>query len=408
MINKKGEKYTKLQKFIWLKNLKNIDFILKICNNILMKKVAIFGGTFNPVHLEHVSLCQSAIKELDLDKLIVMPTFISPHKANKTCLSATDRLNMLKLAFEGQEKIEVSDFEILKEGKSYTYQTIESFYQQGVKLYFIVGGDMLNDFKTWRNPERILDKATLVVFERQSIFTDFEKEQEYFSKTFCTNFIKLSYVGKDFSSTKIRTYAKFGLSLEGLMPKKVEDYIKQNELYKPDRYEQFVIKNLPEKRLKHTADVVVCALKRARELGLDEEKVRLSATLHDVAKYIDHTTEKEFVLPDKVPQPVIHAYLGAFIAQKYLGIDDAEIIDAIRYHTSGRANMSLLEKLVFVADMVEEGRVYEGVDKLRYLYENRDFENCFIECLKEEFMHLLNKKQYIYVKTIEAFNYYVK
>ena len=373
-----------------------------------MKRVAIFGGTFNPVHIEHISLCKSAINELSLDKLIVMPTFISPHKDNKTCLSATDRLNMLKLAFEGMDKVEVSDYEILKEGKSYTYQTIEHFFKEGVKLFFIVGGDMLTDFKTWRYPERILDKATLAVFERQGFCTDFDKEKDYFIKNFNTEFIKLSYIGKDFSSTKIRTYSKFSLSLDGLMPKIVEDYIKQNQLYKPDKYEKFILKNLPEKRLKHTADVVVCALKKARKLGLDEEKVRISATLHDLAKYIDYTTVKGFVLPEKVPQPVIHAYLGAFIAEKHLGITDNEIIDAIRYHTSGRENMSLLEKLIFVADMVEEGRTYQGVEHLRYLYENEDFETCFIECLKEEFVHLINKKQYIYVKTIEAFNYYVK
>ena len=373
-----------------------------------MKRIAIFGGTFNPVHIEHVLLCKSAIKELNLDKLIVMPTFISPHKADKTCLSATDRLNMLNLAFSGIEKVEVSDYEIKKEGKSYTYQTIEHFYSEDQELFFIVGGDMLNDFKTWKNPQRILDKATLVVFERQAIFTDFDKEQEYFRKTFSTEFKKLSYVGKDISSTKIRTYSKFSISLDGLMSKSVEDYIKKNELYKPDRYEKFIIKNLPYKRLKHTADVVICALKRARELGLDEEKVRLSATLHDLAKYIDYKTEKDFVLPDNVPQPVIHAYLGAFIAEKYLGITDCEIIDAIRYHTSGRANMSLLEKLIFVADMVEEGRTYDGVNYLRNLYENGDFESCFIECLKEEFVHLINKEQYIYGKTIEAYNYYVK
>ncbi len=373
-----------------------------------MKRVAIFGGTFNPVHIEHISLCKSAITELNLDKLIVMPTFISPHKESATCLSALDRLNMLKLAFEGIKKVEVSDFEILKQGKSYTYQTIEHFYSQETKLFFIVGGDMLNDFKTWKFPERILDKATLAVFERQSIFTDFVKEQEYFRQNFKSEFVKLSYVGKDFSSTKIRTYAKLSLSLEGLMPQKVEEYIKEKQLYKPDKYEQFIVCNLPQKRLIHTANVVVCALKRARELGLNEEKVRISATLHDCAKYIDYTTEKEFVLPEKVPQPVIHAYLGAFIAQKYLGITDNEILSAIRYHTSGRENMSLLEKLIFVADMVEEGRSYDGVETLRNLYENGDFETCFIECLKEEFVHLINKKQYIYVKTIEAFNYYVK
>jgi len=105
---------------------------------------------------------------------------------------------------------------------------------------------------------------------------------------------------------------------------------------------------------------------------------------------------------------VVHSFLGAFIAEKYLGVDDQEILDAIRFHTSGKANMTLLGKLIFVADMVEEGRDYEGVEYLRELYEQEDFEKCFVECLKEEFLHLLNKKQRIYVETINAFEYYVK
>ena len=372
-----------------------------------MKKIGIFGGTFNPVHIEHVSLAKSAIEQLGLDKLIVMPTYLSPHK-EKSPAPAEDRINMLKIAFSGIEKVEVSDYEVLKQGKSYTYQTMEHYSQNNdAKLFFIVGGDMLVNFKTWRNPERILSCCTLAVFSRQNFFVDYDKERQYFLKTFNKEFVKLSYVGQDFSSTKIRTYAKLGLSLDGLTPKGVEEYIRENHVYLPDKYEQFILKSLPEKRLKHTADVVVCALKKAKELGLDEEKVRIATTLHDLAKYIDHNTVEGFSIDEDVPEPVIHAFLGAFIAKKYLGVDE-EIEDAIRYHTSGKANMTPLSKLVFVADMLEEGRNYLGVEKLREFYEKEDFEKCFAECLKEEFLHLMNKKQRIYVETINAFNYYVK
>lgn len=373
-----------------------------------MERIAILGGTFNPVHLEHVELCKHAIAELNLDKLIVMPTYISPHKT-RVPAPALDRIEMLKKAFLGVEKVQINDYEILKEGKSYTYQTVEHFCQnKNVRLFFIMGGDMLTDFKSWRYPERIVKNCTLAVFEREKTFTDFEKERKYFKQVFDTDFIKLNYVGKDYSSTKIRTYAKFGLPIDNMVGSSVAEYIKEQKLYQPDLYEQFVIKNLPIKRLKHTAEVVITALKRARELSLNEEKVRIACTLHDCAKHIDYNTEKDFSLEKDVPQPVIHAFLGAHIAKKYLGIDDKEILDAISYHTSGRENMPLLEKLVFVADMVEDGRTYEGVENLRNLYVNADFETCFIECLKEEFLHLINKKQYIYAKTIEAFNYYVK
>ncbi len=371
-----------------------------------MKKIAIFGGTFNPVHIEHVSLAKSAINELGLDKLIVMPTFLSPHKENSPA-PAEDRINMLKLAFSDIPKAEVSDYEIKKQGKSYTYQTVEHFSQdKDIKLYFIVGGDMLVNFKTWRNPDRILACTTLAVFDRENFFVDYQKERKYFNNTFNCDFIRLNYIGKDYSSTKIRTYAKLGLSLDGLVPNGVEEYIEKKGVYAPDKYEQFILKTLPEKRLKHTADVVVCALKKAKELGLDEEKVRIATLLHDSAKYIDHTTVKGFTLDEDLPVPVIHAFLGAYIAKEYFKVD-AEIEDAIRYHTSGKANMTLLSKLVFVADMLEEGRDYLGVDKLRELYEKEDFETCFIECLKEEFLHLMNKKQSIYIETINAYQYYV-
>lgn len=336
-----------------------------------------------------------------------MPTFLSPHKTTVPA-SAEDRINMLKLAFSGQEKIEISDYEIKKQGKSYTYQTVEEFKgrYKDAKLYFICGGDMLTDFKTWRYPERILASSDLAVFSREDYFTDYKKEEEYFKKTFGKTFIKLSYVGKVSSSTKIRVYSSFSLPTEFSIPK-IGEYIVKNNLYYSDIYTDFIKKNLKPSRIKHTAEVVITALKKAKELGLDTEKVRISATLHDCAKYLDKDDYKDFKLPIGVPKPVEHAFLGAYIAENVLGIKDQEIIDAIRFHTSGKANMSTLSKLIFVADMIEEGRDYEGVEELRELYKG-DFEKCFITCLKEETLHLKNKGQDIYIETLNAYNFYVK
>ncbi len=377
-----------------------------MCDNIGMKKIGILGGTFNPVHIEHVNLALSAVKELNLDKLLVMPTYISPHKSSAPA-PTQDRLNMLNIAFKDYPNIEVSDYEIQKQGKSYTYITVEHFKSiTNAQIYFIMGGDMLTDFKNWRYPERILNACTIAVFGRENFFTDYECERALFKERFNSDFIRLSYMGKNASSTKMRIYSQFGLKIP-FAPDGVSEYIEKSGLYSPDKYQKFIIDNLPEKRVKHTADVVVCALKRAKELGLDTEKVITAATLHDCAKYIDYKTVDGFSLPNDVPAPVVHAFLGAYIAQNVLGVDDEEVIDAIRFHTSGKAKMSTLSKLIFVADMVEEGRDYDGVEYLRTLYEKEDFEKCFVECLKEEFLHLLNKKQYIYNQTINAFNYYV-
>ncbi len=367
----------------------------------------IFGGTFNPVHNEHVKTALACLKELKADKIIIVPTFLPPHK-NVSPAKGADRINMLKIAFRGVKNVEISDFEISGGGKSYSYITAEHFKNlyPDAELFMIVGGDMLKDFKTWKNPERILDAVHLAVVSREDYACDYKAEREYFKNVFGKDFTVLDFTGKSVSSTEIRTGIAFGLKPQGLNDE-VYNYIKEYAVYPPDKYQRYILDNLPEKRVIHTANVVVCALKKAKELNLDYEKVRIAATLHDCAKYDDYRNYKDFALPKNVPPPVVHAFLGAFVAEKVLRVADGEILDAIRYHTSGKADMSTLSKLIFVADMIEKGRDYDGVEILRAEYE-KDFESCFRLCLKEEVAHLLNKKQYIYSETLNAYDYYVE
>ena len=384
-----------------------------------MQRIGIFGGTFNPVHKEHINLAINAVKELKLDKLFIMPTFISPHKSHLSA-PAEDRVNMLKLAFFGQKNVEISDFEIKKGGKSYTYQTVEYFKSQfDCELFFICGADMLVDFKTWKEPQRILNSATLCVFSREDFLIDYDKEKKYFIENFKKEFIKLSYVGKRDSSTKIRIFASLNLPLTDFTTKKVEKYILTNKIYGEFKYAEFLKNNLTEKRIIHTANVAVTALSKVKELNLDYEKVKTSALLHDLAKYISpfqyegeiieqvNQSGVEISSIEEMPKAVIHAFLGAIIAENALKIQDQDVLNAIRYHTTARPNMSALEKLIFVADMVEEGRNYQGVETLRKYY-SMDFETCFKECLKEEMIHLKNKNQEIFKLTEFAYNYYIK
>ena len=372
-----------------------------------MEKIGIFGGTFNPVHAEHVEVAIAAINELNLDKLIIMPTFSSPHKTLIPA-SAEDRINMLSIAFSGIDKAVISDYEIKKQGTSFTYLTVEHYKElyPNAKLFFIVGGDMLTDFKTWKFPERILAAATLAVFERENFKTDFAAEKKYFKQTFDKDFIKLSYIGKNFSSTKIRVYSMLNLDLEGICIPAVSNYIKERGVYRGDEKIDFLLSHLTKKRLIHTAGVAVTALKKAKELNLSESKVLTAALFHDCAKYLSPEDYPEFALPQNVPPPVVHEFLGAYVAEKIVGIFDPEVIDAIKYHTTGKANMTTLGKLIFVADMIEENRDYDGVDKLRAYFDG-DFDKCFIECLKEETLHLLRKKMPVYFETVNAYDFYV-
>lgn len=369
-----------------------------------MKKTGIFGGTFNPVHKDHIAMARAATEKLSLDRLIVVPTFIPPHK-EVSLAPAKDRLAMLSLAFSEDENVEVSDYETQRGGKSYTYLTVEHFSGEG-KLFFIVGGDMLADFKTWRYPKRILAAAELAAFGRLGFAEDAEKEREYFKKTFGKEFIALTFDGAGDSSTEIRVYNSLGLNISGFTDSRVAEHIKKNGLYAGGAAEKYVRERLPEKRLIHTANVAVCALKKAKETGLSEEKILTAAVLHDCAKYADMKDFPDFTLPEGVPEPVVHSFLGAYIAENVVGVKDEEVLDAIRYHTSGKAKMTTLGKLIFVADMIEKGRNYEGVETLRRKYDE-GLDECFKACLKEEVVHLINKKRYIFGETLNAYEYYI-
>ena len=259
-----------------------------------MKRIAIFGGTFNPVHIEHVNTAVAAIKELGLDKIIIVPTFLPPHK-NVAPANVADRINMLKIAFKSVPQAEISDFEIANGGKSYSYITAEHFKAEYPRdeLFMIIGGDMLIDFKTWREPYRILSAVRLAVVSREDYNLDVVKEREYFNKTFGLDFTMLSFIGKTVSSTEIRTYLALGLKPDGVTDE-VYEYIINHGVYAPDKYQKYILDKLPEKRVIHTANVVVTAMKKAKELNLDCEKVRVSATLHDCAKYDSPDNYKEF------------------------------------------------------------------------------------------------------------------
>lgn len=371
--------------------------------------MAIFGGSFNPVHNEHIMMAKAIVKELSLDKLLIMPTCVAPHKKNLTVVSGEHRLNMLKLAFENCENIEVSDYELKKGGVSYTYQTVEhikSVYKPET-LYFLMGSDMLENFPTWKFPERIVKTATLVLCERKTGEFDSNALIKTVNEKFNASVIKLNCYGENISSTKVRIYKMLGLSIDDLVPKSVENYIEKNNLYIGNEYYEYIKNALPTKRKVHTAGVILTALKYAKKLGVDKEKAELSALLHDVAKYENPNDFTYLEEIKNLPEDIIHQYLGYYIAKERLMVKDVDVLNAIKYHTTGRPSMSDLEIILYLADLLEPSRKFSGVEQLRKAVDN-DFKKGFIICLEEivEFLKLSGKD--VYPLTSDTLNFYKK
>lgn len=374
-------------------------------------RIAVFGGSFDPVHTEHVKLVEFAIKELALDKLFVMPAFAPPHKKGKTLSSDEHRLNMCRLAFAHLEKAEVSDYEIAKGGVSYTYLTCKHFKEQykDAEIFWLVGTDMLRDFPSWKNPQEILSCVTLAVCGRNENEGWIEKEQANFTRLFGKKFAYLSYNGKDISSTKIRVLAGAGMCLNEYVPLSVEEYIQENGLYSIPFAKEALSLETP-KRQAHSLRVATLAAKRAVQLQIPEKKAIEAALLHDCAKNLEVTAPQldGFALPTEwgeVPKEVAHQFAGAYVCERIFGITDEEVLNAIRYHTSGRPNMGQLEKLVFLADMLEEERNYDCVETLRALFW-KDMDECLRTALFETLRFLEKKGGGVYPLTRLAYKFY--
>ena len=196
-------------------------------------KIGIFGGTFNPIHVVHMKVAQEYVWQLELDKLILVPTYIPPHKRAKGLADAQDRLAMCALAISDLPKFEVSDYEIQQGGQSYTFKTLhylKELYPDG-DFYLIMGADMFLTVQDWRQPQEIYRMATLCAAQReQGEFTlvDAHRHRLEIQGARC---IVLDMQPTPMSSTIIRKGLLAGEDVSGLLHPDVLEYIRTQRLY---------------------------------------------------------------------------------------------------------------------------------------------------------------------------------
>ena len=377
-----------------------------------MEKIAIFGGSFDPVHTEHIRLVEAALEGLGLDKLVVMPAFAPPHKKGRVLAPDSHRLEMCRLAFSHLDKVVVSDYEITQGGTSYTYLTCRHFraLYPNAQIFWLVGTDMLRNFPSWKNPQDILENVTLGVCARDEKCGWEEKEQADFERRFGKKFAVIRYNGAPVSSTEIRLLTAAGLPIDGLTHPKVAEYVERHSLYQIPFAKKALSLEKTERAM-HSVRVARLTLERAKDLHLSEKEVLTAALMHDCGKNLpdDSPYLAGFVPPTEwsIPPQVLHQYKGAYLLEKCFEIENEDVINAVRYHTSGRPNMSALEKLIFLADMLEEERSYKGVDELRALFwDENGLDKCLAESLYQTLLFLESKGGEIYPLTRSAYEFY--
>ena len=347
-------------------------------------KIGIYGGTYNPPHTGHMQAAKQAIQILNLDKLLLIPDRIAPHKEIPAGSPAPEqRLQMLRIAAADCPEMEVSDIELQREGPSYSYLTVEQLRAQypDAELILLMGTDMFLSFHTWREPERITKEATLGVFfrgekgEREKILAKKHQLEEAGAKVELVENRILNI-----SSTQLRRLIAFRCAGE-FLPEGVYEFIRENGLYDTDadwknlpmeQLEAVVLRLLNPNRVNHVLGCRDTAVELAKRWGADETDAARAGLLHDITKALDGPLQltlcREYgtILDEfgcKYPK-TLHALTGSLVADRIFGENEA-VVSAICHHTTGKADMSLLEKIIYVADYIEPCRNFPGVERLR-------------------------------------------
>ena len=353
-------------------------------NDIIGRKIGIMGGTFNPIHYGHLMLAEQIRTSFHLDEVMFIPVGKAPHKTLEHTADKYQRFEMTKRAIESNPYFTISDIEIKSDGTSYTIDTIRTLKKTlhiNDVLYFITGADAILQLETWKDYQQLTGLVKFIGATRPGIDNaSLEQKIENFKNTYHAE-IELHYIpALAISSTDIRERVSQEKSIRYLLPESVEDFIKENMLYKThhERFFEFyrLLKNtLSKKRFVHSIETARVARKLAFHYGVDPIKAEFAGLCHDMAKEYKNALMLKYVAefdiykdPSIIQTPnLAHGEVAAGILKKHHHFDDEDVLDAIRWHTYGQANMATLSKIIYVADIIEDSRTFEGVEQLRIL-----------------------------------------
>ena len=357
-------------------------------------------------------LANEAMRILGLDKMLIVPSCIPPHKIPGKLAGGDERLEMCRLAFGADSRFEVSSIELDRGSKSYTVETLRELKKiyPDDELYFVIGSDMLSTFTRWYLWEEILSLAYICAASREKGFkadlSEFAAEQR-------ERIILLDIEPFEVSSTQIRGIIASESGNADLLDEKIFNYIKEKDLYDDglSEYRKIISAKLDDYRLHHSECVSECAAALAECYGADIEKARLAGLLHDVMKNADKSgqlaeLEKAGITlseVEKVNPKVWHQISGAAFLENEKIVCDEEILGAVRWHTTGRAGMTLLEKVVYIADFISADRDYPDVGVVRKLAQ-QSLEEAIFYTARYTVKKLVSADLPVHPATVECYN----
>lgn len=313
----------------------------------MKKKVALLGGSFDPVHNGHIAVAKAALNNLGVDEVWLIPALKTPLK-DRILSRTTDRLNMLRLACRENPGLKICDIELKRSGTSYTVDTLESLHKlyPDVEFIWLLGADQAAQFDKWKNPERLLELAKFAVADR---------DEELEKNGVPEGFLKLPMEPVNVSSTMIRN----GKGLN-LMPESVRQYILDHELY----LLWWVKVQMNPARFAHSSSVARLCRELAKAHGFDPHVAYLAGLFHDIAKDLPKDEQEKWiraVFPKALDEhhAIWHGYVGSEVVSRIYGIYDPVIRNAIGSHVKG-TSYDPYAMMVFIADKLDPLRGYDS------------------------------------------------
>ncbi len=389
-------------------------------------KIGIYGGTFDPIHRGHLTAAKAVRDALGLNKLLLIVDSIPPHKELPADSAGNeDRLAMTELATAELGKwAEVSDIELRRQGKSYTSDTLrqlKAMYPDD-ELWLIVGSDMFLSFHTWHEPEVIASLAGIAAVSRLEENEDdaFAAQKKHLEAAYGAHIVTVQNPNViEVSSTEVREALSRGEG-RAYLSDAVYGYIARKHLYGThaelkhltvDELRPIAMSFLKPKRMPHVLGTEQEAVRLARQYGADVTKAQIAALLHDCTKKLNRDEQLALcahygIVPDPLERQtlkLLHAKTGAAVARDLFGVDD-DIYNAIYWHTTGKADMTVLEKVIYMADYVEPNRVFDGVDDLRDAV-HTDLDMGLLMGLQDSIEEMTERGNPVHYRTVEAKEY---